>query len=44
MTRLQYDDAGVVQTMVRDVIQDGAGPKKRERFVLGDHSRCVLDE
>ena len=33
MKRSQYDDEGVLLTMVRDVIQDGAGSNKRERFV-----------
>ena len=44
MKRCEYSDEVVLQTMVSDVIQDGAGPKRRERFVLEDHNNtfsCV---
>ena len=35
--RFRNDDEGVLQTMIRDVGQDGAGTLKRERFVVKDH-------
>ena len=36
--KCQHNDQGVVQTMVNDVLQDGTGPKKRERFVVENRS------
>ena len=38
MRQFHHDDQGALQTMVGDVLQDGAGPKKRERIVSEDRS------
>ena len=38
MRQCQHSDQGVLHTMVSDVLQDGAGPTKRERFVVEDGS------
>ena len=37
--RFRNDDEGVLQTMIRDVVQDGAGTLKRERY--GDIFSCI---
>ena len=38
LRKCQHNDQDVLHFMKSDVLQDGAGPKKRERFVVEDGS------
>ena len=38
MRQLQHCDESVLQTMISELLFDGAGPKKKERIVLQDRS------